>query len=516
MPNNQNIDGAPMKLHDYNESLEEKMSEFDIWVTPSLGEIRDMPQFKLNLDGMKHGFDYMVEITNNFESLSSCSSSALAHNTVSILSGHNDDEKQTILNCICGVLLLVTGKTDNNLKCQFPLLLRNIYGILEYPQKNNSGHWIKKQIPRTLQFDAVTKITIQANGEAEFQERFLESYFHLIISDENYAKQLWSLGAAYYSQKQMGNEDFFLSSIVIFHSRGSITATQGHIPETILRSYMTEWGLVAGRDFNTQDVEIGQILGDIDVNPQIKKRKYDFIIPYQSRENGAKVFIQSQFYAGDSGSVSHKVVDQTDSSREVTLKKFPQAVFVEYLDGAGYFSSLNGDLRKMLAKPSTKNFIQIHSAPLKLRRELQGINFLTTLEIEHAILMTDGKKNNVIQKLLNDGYPIAEIEVAISSAAKSKFLSDTEQLTILKNRESIVRKYCLLDTIANYGRPIPADKSAGYLTVPGYSTYWGLLQADVIKRAIEIAPMLASLWRSHLDPFEDIQWLLERGFVKAK
>ena len=274
MPNNQNIDGAPMKLHDYNESLEEKMSEFDIWVTPSLGEIRDMPQFKLNLDGMKHGFDYMVEITNNFESLSSCSSSALAHNTVSILSGHNDDEKRTILNCICGVLLLVTGKTDNNLKCQFPLLLRNIYGILEYPQKNNSGHWIKKQIPRTLQFDAVTKITIQANGEAEFQERFLESYFHLIISDENYAKQLWSLGAAYYSQKQMGNEDFFLSSFVIFQSRGSITATQGHIPETILRSYMTEWGLVAGRDFNTQDVEIGQILGDIDVNPQIKKRKY--------------------------------------------------------------------------------------------------------------------------------------------------------------------------------------------------------------------------------------------------
>lgn len=45
------------------------------------------------------------------------------------------------------------------------------------------------------------------------------------------------------------------------------------------------------------------------------ERKYDFIIPYQSRESGLKIFIQSQFYAGDSGSVSHKVVDQTDSSR---------------------------------------------------------------------------------------------------------------------------------------------------------------------------------------------------------
>lgn len=508
--------GVLMKLRLYDESLEEKMSEFDIWVTPSLGEIRDMPQFKVNLDGMKRGFDYMAQITNNFNFLSSCSSSALAHNTVNLISGQNEDEKQAILNSICGVLLLVTGKTDNNLKCQFPLLLRNTYGICEYPQKNSSGRWVKKQLPRTLQFDAVTKIIIQADGKAEFQERFLESYFHLIISDEDYAKQLWSLGTAYYTQKQMGNEDSLLSPIVVFQSRGSITATQGHIPETVLRSYMTEWGLEAGTDYNTQDVEIGQILGDIEANPQIKKRKYDFIIPYQSRESGAKVFIQSQFYAGDSGSVSHKVVDQTDSSREVTLKKFPQAVFIEYLDGAGYFSSLNGDLRKMLAKPSTKNFIQICTAPLKLRRELQGISFLTTLEIEHAILMTGGKKDDVIQKLLNDGYSLDEIETGISSAIRNALLSETEPFVISASRESVVRKYCILDTIANYGQPIPADKIAGYLTVPGYSTYWGLLQADAIKRALEIAPMLELLWRSHVEPFEDIQWLLEKGFVKTK
>ncbi len=505
-----------MKLRLYDESLEEKLSEFDIWVTPSLGEIRDMPQFKVNLEGMKRGFDYMAKVTNNYESLSSCSASSLAHNTVNLISGNNDDEKQEILNCICGVLFLVTGKTDNNLKCQFPLLLRNTYGISEYPQKNSSGRWVNKQMPRTLQFDTVTKIIIQADGKAEFQERFLESYFHLIISDENYAKQLWSLGTAYYSQKQNGNEDSLLSPIVVFQSRGSITATQGHIPETILRSYMTEWGLVAGTDYNTQDVEIGQILGDIEANPQIKKRKYDFIIPYQSRESGAKVFVQSQFYAGDSGSVSHKVVDQTDSSREVTLKKFPHAVFVEYLDGAGYFSSLNGDLRKMLAKPSTKNFIQISTAPLKLRRELQGINFLTSLEIEHAILMTGGKKADVVEKLFTDGYTVDEIETAINVAIKNTLLSDREPFTISQNRESIVRKYCILDTIANYGQPIPADKTGGYLTVPGYSTYWGLLQADVIKRALEIAPMLNTLWRSQLDPFEDIQWLLEKGLIKTR
>ena len=505
-----------MKLCQYNASLHEKLSEFDIWVTPSLGEIRDMPQFSVNLEEMKRGFDYMAQVTNNFEAISSCSSSALASNTIRLISEHDDDTKQMILNCICGVLLLVTGKTDNNLKCQFPLLLRNTYGVYQYPQKNIDGKWVNKPIPRVLQFDTVTKIIIQTYGKPEFQQSFLESYYHLIISDEQYAKQLWSLGNAYYTQKQIGLEDALLSPIVVFQSRGSITATQGHIPESILRSYMREWGLEPGTDFNEQDVEIGQIVGDVEINPQIKRRKYDFIIPYQTRENGAKIFIQSQFYAGDSGSVSHKVLDQTDSSREVTLKKFSQAVFIEYLDGAGYFSSLNGDLRKMLAKPLTKDFIQIRTAPLKLRRELQGINFLTTLEIEHAILATGGKKADVFEKLLHDGYSDSEIELAISTAIRNNMLVDREPFTICEERESIVRKYCVLDAIANYGEPIPADKTTGYLTVPGYSTCWGMPQADAIRCALESAPMLQSLWRTYLDPLDDIQWLLEKGFVKAK
>lgn len=118
---------------------------------------------------------------------------------------------------------------------------------------------------------------------------------------------------------------------------------------------MDDWGLKAGIDYNEQDVEIGDLLDGMPADDKVKKRKYDFIVPHQSRRDGAKVFVQSQFYAGDSGSVSHKVVDQTDSSRTVTLRKFPQAVFIEYLDGAGYYSSLNGDLRKMLSKPTTKD-----------------------------------------------------------------------------------------------------------------------------------------------------------------
>lgn len=505
-----------MKLNLYSETLEEKMTEFDIWVTPSLGEIRDMPQFRVNLESMKYGFNYLAEVTNDFCSVESCSSSAVAHNIVSLLHDKDDEEKKNILNCVLGVLLLATGKTDNNLKCQFPLLLRNVYGIYEYPQKNNNGIWVSKQLPRELQFDDVTKIIAQSDGRLEFQEQFLEIYYHLILSDSDYAKQLWCLGSAYSTQKKLGKEDYLLSPIVVFQSRGSITATQGHIPENILRSYMTDWGLVADSDYNMQDVEIGQLIGDIGANPQVKKRKYDFIIPYHSRDNKAKIFIQSQFYAGDSGSVSHKVVDQTDSSREVTVRKYPRAVFIEYLDGAGYFSSLNGDLRKMLAKTSTKDFIQIKTAPLKLRRELQGIDFLTTLEIEHAILITGGERDAVISKLQDDGYSSPEIELSIYRAVQNDQIENGSNLSIKKEREPIIRRYCLLDIIANFGKPIPTDTLSGYLTVPGYSTYWGLPQADVIKTAIEVAPMLETIWHSHIEPFEDIQWLLEKGFVKSR
>lgn len=71
-----------MRLRNYVETLDEKMSEFDIWVTPSLGEIRDMPQFQENLNNMRFGFETMAAITNNFSELRDCAPSRLAKNVV--------------------------------------------------------------------------------------------------------------------------------------------------------------------------------------------------------------------------------------------------------------------------------------------------------------------------------------------------------------------------------------------------------------------------------------------------
>ena len=98
-----------MKINDYSATLDEKMSEFDMWVTPSLGEIRDTPQFRTNLEQLKKGFDYMADIAANFADVSHCSSSALATNVLTYLSDKDDGTAKDILDSICNVLLLATG-----------------------------------------------------------------------------------------------------------------------------------------------------------------------------------------------------------------------------------------------------------------------------------------------------------------------------------------------------------------------------------------------------------------------
>ena len=452
-----------MKLRDYSATLEEKMSEFDLWITPTLGEIRDTAQFLVNLTALKRGFDYLDSITNHFNSYVDCFAANLSRGFLELIDAKTSEEAKEILDCVFNVLLLATGKTDNNLKCQFPILLRRAHNIREYPKKQRS-RWVMKELPRTLEMEAVTNLIIQLKEQEDFQRLLLRSYVELIISDTGYAKQLWSLGNAYVLQKQAGNESYLISSIVIFQSRGSITATQGHIPETLLRSYMDDWGLKAGID---------------------------------------------------SGSVSHKVVDQTDSSRTVTLRKFPQAVFIEYLDGAGYYSSLNGDLRKMLSKPTTKDFFQIKTAPLKLRRELQGINFVTTLEIEHAILRSSGNRDEIVQVLLDEGYTQEEINTAIDFSIENASINTDESgnLKIKPERIPIVRRYCFLDLIANYGQTI--ETGIGYLIVAGYSHTWGLPQADLVRIALDRIPNLQNYWQKPVDPFDDIQWLINLGFIKT-
>jgi hypothetical protein len=99
------------------------------------------------------------------------------------------------------------------------------------------------------------------------------------------------------------------------------------------------------------------------------------------------------------------------------------ARFVEYVDGAGYFSSLNGDLKTLLSKPTTASFFQVRSAAIRLRRELQQVGFLVPLELEHAIFCSNGTRTNVYQWLIDEGYSEQEIERCLEDCIQRNLLS---------------------------------------------------------------------------------------------
>ena len=133
-------------------------------------------------------------------------------------------------------------------------------------------------------------------------------------------------------------------------------------------------------------------------------------------------------------------------------------------------------------------------------------------------MCTSGEKTAVISMLVDDGYSEEEITHTLTRAIENQHvsISDAEVLGLKPERVEMVRKYCLLDLVANYGRPIPDNETTGCLMVAGYKTLWGLPQAEVIQIALEKIPKLDFLWETKLAPFSDIQWLVDKGFIRSK
>ena len=249
-----------------------------------------------------------------------------------------------------------------------------------------------------------------------------------------------------------------------------------------------------------------------------KTRAYDFILPYQVAGWRPKVFVQSQFYAGDSGSVSHKNVDQTSTSRNAVLNILETPIFVEYVDGAGYFSSLNGDLKKLLEMPTTASFFQVRSAAIRLRRELQHVGFLMPLEVEHAVFRADGSQAKVRRILGGEGYPADEIERCINKCIKNRILLiEGHRLSVAPARRVVARRYFLLDVASVYGSP-PAttgDRLSGSLLVPGHGPFHGTKFDDLAAHALRLAPGLNADWSDPTIILGDIRWLCDQGMAMS-
>lgn len=536
-----------MLLKHQDQTLTHKLWEFDFWVTPSIVDIRDTARFRLEMRRVVKVLDALVsgvgESLDEVRFSASLVDSSIAY-LDSLAATHAEEDyvavAEEFLLSLSALLFLVTGKSDNNNKCQFPIYLRNQSPTGTMPilkTKKKSPYAVHEPVTRVVDSDSymarVARVYVAArqlncdNSLVDLAPSMLLRFVEFLLADDASRKQLVAYLNHYRSAKISGNDaTILLTPLVMFQVRGSVAASGGHEPEEMLRSRMTEWGMKRDIDFNITDVildvEAGQISesnGQDQESPKgkTKTRAYDFALPFRTPTWHPRIFIQSQFYAGDSGSVSHKNVDQTKSSRQsataLSEKAWPESpppLFLEYVDGAGYSASLNGDLQSLLSYADTAGFFQIRSAPIRLRRELQRIGFLTPMEIGHAILRRSGVVDAVLDHLKDEHYSVAEIERATHFAVQNGFIEPRDGgYSIPEDFLSVVRRHLLLDVIACEGDALPTlVGAAGYALVPGYGPWHGMKLSAL---DVHVRSVYQAVWPQGFA--EDLQNLCEAGFV---
>jgi hypothetical protein len=507
-----------MKLPAYQGNDRADLTEFDVWVTPSLGEIRDTDRFKRELDHLVNGFEALRSVTSDFRDESMCRATTMGAALRDVFGQLPTRAAFEFLAKITSVIYLATGKTDNNAKCQFPLYLRDKTAYRTIPAMRKNAV-VQIPVPRVLDGKRLNGLTAKLAGHPDQQAALFQGFLEFLLSDEHYVSQLWCIGHSYVKLAQIGKGRDLLAPLAIFQVRGSVSASGGHTPENVLRQRLLDWGLWAGRDYNTADFVVTADDDRGSAGAAEKTRAFDFAVPVSPRNGGLRLLIQSQFYAGDSGSVSHKNVDQVRKSRDATKALCPDSRFVEYVDGAGYFASLNGDLEKLLRMRDTASFFQIRSAPIRLRREIQGIGLLSLLEVEHAIFVVGPEISKVRAHVSAQGYAVPEIDSCVTEAVTRGALlrPSPDELAIHPSRRAVARRYFLLDVAAVHGAQLGDRNLSGFVLVPGYGPFYGIKQNELVREAARAAPLIRQDWRDPGVALDDLQWLLDprQAFLMA-
>lgn len=499
-----------MRLPPVGLGFADQLAEFDVWITPALGEIRDTDRFKEELARVHSVITSLASTTDNFADPDHCRPEAIVGAVREAQDETRNDAPAFV--DLAAVLFLVTGKSDNNVKAQLPIHLR------KRASEGVQLPWTTDRVPRVLDTDRLVRTLTDRRVSLGARRVLMREFVSFVLSDERYVNQLWSIGRSFVMLREVGRESDLLSPLVAFQVRGSVSATGGHGPEGILRDLLSSWGLEGGVDFNMTDwvvtAEGGMPAVAVEPEVRAKTRAYDFVLPFRTPGWRQRLFIQAQFYAGDSGSVSHKNVDQTRSSRDFVARLVPDPIFVEFVDGAGYFSSLNRDLQSLLSMTNTKSWFQIRSAPIRLRRELQEIGYLLPIEVEQAVARTDGSRDAISTLLARDGYDPTEVRRVVDLMIARGFVElDGDQFAIRSQRRDIVRRHGILDVAATHGHRIQSGAEMTFgLLVPGYGPFFGIPTADVIGAMATLFPGFAEVGQS-ATLVSDLGWLAERGWV---
>jgi hypothetical protein len=398
------------------------------------------------------------------------------------------------LAALCAMLFIVTAKSDNAVKCQYPIHFRRDKGN-KFPkfQRMQVAHSV---VPDVLKSADIIKATVRLCGAHRDEAReFFRAYVDFLLADDQDKRQFRAIvdafGYAEKSPETSGGD--LLAPLVAFQVRGSVAASGGHDPEQIVRDHLTEWGLSPLDDFNLSDVTAGALeewlIGkaalagssqSVRTKADDKTRAFDFVIPCYRVDVPRRIFIQSQFYAGDSGSVSHKNVDQASKARSHAASIFPEARFVELVDGAGYCASLRKDLRWLLFAEDTYDFFQLRSIPVRLRRILQQSGIITPLDIALRIHEGVHNRNDLLTELRLQPIAPADPEGLLGEAERADWIVRSgDRLGVHDSRLALVGRYALLDRIIAGSRHLSgtADLKPSVL-VPGYGPNYGIERAS--------------------------------------
>lgn len=497
-------------------NLVDRLLEFGDWVTPSLGEIKDTVKFTTEMDSICEALEVLSKHTKSFASLEDSTPDKISESVIGYIAGLEKEEAIAFILGVFSLLFVVTGKSDNNCKCQFPIYLRGTLGHTYFPRVvKRSGISILQEtnIPRILDDSAIAKHTFSLNGFPKEQQNLFTNYIEFILNEDVYLKSFWALGNSYFRLKTDGLHREFLMPLVVYRVRGSVSASGGHRPEEILRERLSEWGLTADIDFNTSDI----VVGDDNENSNLKTRAFDFVLPFRTDGWEPRLFIQCQFYAGDSGSVSHKNVDQIRTSRDKTKKEFESSIFIEYVDGAGYCASLNGDLRRILDMRDTHSFFQVRTSVIKLRAALQEIGFLTPLEVIHAWSLCQSSISKIRAYLKTDGYASSEVDRVFAEGHKRGIFNFNDDIfDVAEAMKEMSRRYLLLDFFALLGRKLEPAQIKGTIQIPGFGPKFGLSLSEVVDDVIPNAGLFGSQWAKDGLVLKDIEFLSKKGWIRQQ
>jgi hypothetical protein len=82
-----------MKLPHPAKDLQRDLKEFDIWITPALGEITDTDKFKEELARVARIFEEVGQATSNFQDVRHCEPNAIAKTFVRLATGKSEQER---------------------------------------------------------------------------------------------------------------------------------------------------------------------------------------------------------------------------------------------------------------------------------------------------------------------------------------------------------------------------------------------------------------------------------------